>query len=88
MERWEEGMLARLLAGHDKEKVYVIIKIDETFVYLVDGQQRKIDNPKKKKKKHVQLIRNRYELDSADDAKIKRILKEYSKKLTGMKEES
>ncbi|MDY5846541.1 MAG: KOW domain-containing RNA-binding protein [Bariatricus sp.] len=88
MERWEEGMLARSLAGHDKEKVYVIIKIDETFVYLVDGQQRKIDNPKKKKKKHVQLIRNRYELDSADDAKIKRILKEYSKKLTGMKEES
>ena len=54
----------------------------------MDGQQRKIDNPKKKKKKHVQLIRNRYELDSADDAKIKRILKEYSKKLTGMKEES
>ena len=88
MERWEEGMLARSLAGHDKEKVYVIIKIDETYVYLVDGQQRKIDNPKKKKKKHVQLIRNRYELDSADDAKIKRILKEYSKKLTGMKEES
>ncbi|MGN0403790.1 MAG: KOW domain-containing RNA-binding protein [Bariatricus sp.] len=88
MERWEEGMLARSLAGHDKEKVYVIIKIEDAYVYLSDGNNRKMDNLKKKKKKHVQLIRIKHEIDSADDATIKRILKEYSKSLTGMKEES
>ena len=50
MERWEEGMLARSLAGHDKEKVYVITKIEDAYVYLSDGKNRKTDNPKKKKK--------------------------------------
>ena len=42
MERWEEGMLARSLAGHDKEKVYVITKIEDAYVYLSDGKNRKI----------------------------------------------
>lgn len=88
MERWEEGMLARSLAGHDKEKVYVITKIEDAYVYLSDGKNRKTDNPKKKKKKHVQLIRIKHEINSVDDEKVKRILKEYSKSLTGMKEES
>lgn len=88
MERWEEGMLARSLAGHDKEKVYVITKIEDAYVYLSDGKNRKTDNLKKKKKKHVQLIRIKHEINSVDDEKVKRILKEYSKSLTGMKEES
>ena len=72
MERWEEGMLARSLAGHDKEKVYVITKIEDAYVYLSDGKNRKTDNPKKKKKKHVQLIRIKHEINSADDEIYKR----------------
>ena len=88
MERWEEGMLARSLAGHDKEKVYVITKIEDAYVYLSDGKNRKTDNPKKKKKKHVQIIRIKQEINSENKKKKKRILKEYSKSLTGMKEES
>ena len=88
MERWEEGMLARSLAGHDKEKVYVMTKIEDAYVYLSDGKNRKTDNPKKKKKKHVQLIRIKHEINSADDEKVRRLLKEYSKSLTGRKEES
>lgn len=48
MDRWEKGMLAKSLAGHDKGKVYVIVDLDDTYVYLVDGELRKLDNPKKK----------------------------------------
>lgn len=77
MDRWENGMLAKSLAGHDKDKIYVITAMDEDFVYLADGKIRQIDHPKKKKKKHVQLIRRKYEIEDADDVKIKRILKEY-----------
>ena len=29
MDRWETGMLAKSLAGHDKDKVYVIVGLDE-----------------------------------------------------------
>lgn len=78
MERWEKGMLAKSLAGHDKNKIYVIIELDDAYVSLADGEIRTLANPKKKKKKHVQLIRNVYEIDGADDVRIKRILKEYA----------
>ena len=35
MDRWEKGMLAKSLAGHDKGKVYVIINIEETQYFVV-----------------------------------------------------
>lgn len=67
MEKYEVGMLARSKAGHDKGHVYVIHQADETYVYLIDGSGRKLENPKKKKKKHVQLICEKYELSGMDD---------------------
>ncbi len=50
------GMLAKSLSGHDKDKVYVIIGEEAEYVYLSDGRLRMTNNPKKKKKKHIQLI--------------------------------
>ena len=75
VERFETGMLAKSKAGHDKGRVYVILKTDETYVYLVDGKIRTMDKPKKKKKKHVQVIYKKHELSGIDDVGIKRILK-------------
>ena len=77
MDRWETGMLAKSLVGHDKDKVYVIVGLDEQFTYLADGERKTLQSPKKKKKKHVQLIREQHEISEADDVKLKRILKEY-----------
>ena len=34
----ERGMLAKSKAGHDKGHLYVIYDVDETYVYLVDGE--------------------------------------------------
>lgn len=79
MERYEIGMLARSKAGHDKGHVYVIYNIEEAYVYLVDGEIRTIEKPKKKKKKHVQLILEKHELSNLDDVGIKRILKLFDK---------
>lgn len=79
MDRYETGMLARSQAGHDTGKVYVIIEVDDTYVYLADGRIRTMDSLKKKKKKHVQLIKKQYDLVDITDVKIKRILKEWNK---------
>lgn len=57
MDRYEAGMLAWSRAGHDCGTLYVIIKTDEEYVYLSDGRLRPVEKPKKKKKKHVQVIR-------------------------------
>lgn len=56
LETYQYGMLAYSRAGHDKGNLYVIIEADQEYVYLVDGIQRKISNPKKKKAKHIQII--------------------------------
>lgn len=73
------GMLARSTAGHDEGKIYVIIAEDAAYVYLVDGKTRTLDKPKKKKKKHIQIIKEKYDIHDSDDVRIKRILKEWNK---------
>jgi len=55
MMEYEPGCLARSLAGHDKGQLYVILKTVGEYVYLTDGNKRAINNPKRKRKKHVQL---------------------------------
>ena len=79
MDRYEVGMLARSKAGHDKGHVYVIMKEEEAYVYLVDGSIRTIEKPKKKKKKHVQPILKKHEMSGIDNVGIKRILKLFDK---------
>jgi ribosomal protein L14E/L6E/L27E len=79
MERYAKGMLARSKAGHDFNKIYVIVDSDESYVYLSDGKIRTLDKLKKKKKKHVQIICSMYNMDTADDAVIRRMLREWKK---------
>ena len=80
MDKFETGMLARAKAGHDIGRVYVITGVDEAYVYLSDGKLRPSDRPKKKKKKHVQIILEKHDLEGADDSKIRQILKTWNQK--------
>lgn len=52
----KKGMLARSKAGHDSGEVFVINQVEQEYVYLVDGCSRTLDHPKKKKRKHIQVI--------------------------------
>ena len=70
-----KGMLARSRAGHDAGALYVITEADDTYVYLVDGRIRTLDQPKKKKHRHIQIISRTVDITGADDAKIRRELR-------------
>lgn len=50
------GEFAKSKAGHDKDEIFIIINIEDEYVFLVDGKSRRIEKPKKKKKKHIQVI--------------------------------
>ena len=50
------GELATSKAGHDKDRLYMIVGEEGECVYLCDGRVRGIEHPKKKKKKHIQII--------------------------------
>lgn len=74
------GMLAVSKAGHDKRKIYVITGEDDEYVYLADGRKRTVAAPKKKNKKHIQIIRNiqtERPNDGYSDLEIKRTIKRY-----------
>jgi len=50
------GHLATATAGHDKGALYVIVGEEETYVYLSDGCLRGMARPKKKNRRHIQII--------------------------------
>ena len=74
------GMLAVSRAGHDKETTYVIIDEEDEYVYLADGQIRTVGRPKRKNKKHIQVIKKvkiDKPADGFKDIEVKRTIKMY-----------
>jgi predicted P-loop ATPase/GTPase len=52
---YKVGYYAVSKSGHDKGKCYIISRIECEYVYLVNGNTKKIEFPKKKKKMHIQV---------------------------------
>ena len=44
------------LAGRDKGKFFYVIDTEENYVLIADGKGRKLENPKRKKLKHVRRV--------------------------------
>lgn len=43
--------------GRDKGKLYVVVKeIDEYFLLISDGDKKKLSNPKRKNRKHIEVL--------------------------------
>jgi len=52
---FRDGSIVLSKAGRDKGRHFIVLKvIDENFVEIADGSIRKVDNPKKKKCKHLE----------------------------------
>ncbi|MCH5212898.1 MAG: KOW domain-containing RNA-binding protein [Oscillospiraceae bacterium] len=48
------GQKVRSKAGRDNGTDYVVIRTEDNYVYVADGAARRLENPKKKKIKHVE----------------------------------
>lgn len=81
MNLYQIGNLARSKAGHDKNDIFVIIKEEDEYVYLVDGKLRTLEKPKRKNKKHIQPIYYNENplykkiVDNINNEDIKRVIK-------------
>lgn len=69
-----KGFFCTSLAGHDKGRVYYITEEDDIYIYLCDGDLRPLSKPKKKKKRHVRLIKTRK--NPLTDSEIRKYIKE------------
>ena len=47
------GDIVVSICGHDIGEWYIVSEVNENFVYLIDGKNKPILKPKKKKNKHV-----------------------------------
>ena len=44
-------------AGRDKNRLYVVVgKLDYPYVWIADGRKYKLDKPKKKNCRHLQIV--------------------------------
>lgn len=88
MKDYDIGTLAFSKAGRDKNKLFVIINEESEYVYLVDGKNRTLNNPKRKNKKHIQgihfieetLLSKIHTQNKIIDEDIKRAIKIYKSK--------
>lgn len=79
------GQLVRSKAGRDKDRYYLVYQtMDDYFVYVIDGESRKVTNPKKKNTRHLQTTNQvAYHLvdrlkagDPVTDAEVRAAIKE------------
>ena len=81
--------LASSMAGHDRGTVYAVVGEEENFLFLADGVHHLMDRPKKKNRKHVQVIRHLPEAvlketgEVATDSQIIRLLRVYALEMRG-----
>ena len=50
------GHIVVSLTGRDKERPFYVLKTEENFVYLADGKLRRIENCKKKRRRHIRVV--------------------------------
>ena len=72
------GQFVRSRAGRDQGNIFIITKvIDEKFVEIVDGDLRRIEKPKRKKIKHLNIINELSEVIAekiADSKKVSNLM--------------
>ena len=76
-----EGLIVRSKAGRDKGGLFIILSLENEYAYVADGDLRKVDRPKKKKLRHLQLTGYVAKLDLSGEVtnrEVRKALAEYS----------
>jgi ribosomal protein L14E/L6E/L27E len=50
-----KGQIVRSLAGHDAGRLYWVVDSEGDFLLLADGKHRRLTQPKRKRRRHVEL---------------------------------
>lgn len=83
----QPGTVVRSIAGHDKNRFYVIVESDLDKVKIVDGKMRKLQNPKTKNIKHIRVTNKIVSLEELSSNKaLKRKLEPMNQLLKSQSE--
>ena len=77
------GSVVLSTTGREKGDIFLVLKENNDFVYLVNGSNRTIENPKKKNKKHLHLLCKseitKLNMLELTNAQVKNFLSNYNK---------
>lgn len=77
--RPESGMLVKSKAGHDKGRIYVVVRTDNCCAYLADGDLRPLRRMKKKNIRHLQPILKMKLKGQTDDKSVRELIEKYTR---------
>ena len=83
----QTGHIVRALAGHDSGELYCVIATEGDFLPLADGKGRTLTQPKRKRRKHVELAGEFGPMSAIPDSdrELRRVLARARDQLCGSK---
>ncbi len=70
------GTLVKSLAGHDKDRLYLVLGIEDDIAFVANGKHHTLSEPKKKRLKHIAPQGGEADIDSLKcDAHIRKAIK-------------
>lgn len=74
---FKKGMVVLSRAGRDSGRLLAVMDVRDGFVFVCDGKERPLENPKKKNPKHLQGTKITIELDNITNRKLRTVLREH-----------
>lgn len=71
----QTGCVVRSIAGHDKDRFYVVVNMEAGKAFIADGKRRKLEKPKAKNPLHLRPTLTVLDLQAVTtDKKLRRAL--------------
>ena len=74
---FKKGMVVFSRAGRDNGKPLAVVDVKDGFVYVCDGKERPLENPKKKNPKHLSGTSKTIEVENITNRKLRTVLREH-----------
>ena len=71
-----KGSLVYSRAGRDKGTLFLVLETEGEYVYLTDGDTRRVEKPKRKKLKHVNKTNTvcEFDFDNVTNSDVRKAL--------------
>lgn len=79
----EKGMIVKSLSGHDKDRFYLVVKVEGRYAWIADGKRRKVEKPKKKNSIHLQRTLEICEMNMVTNRSVRTLLKNCKQRTEG-----
>ncbi len=81
------GRVVISAAGHDSGRFMLVTGVENGFIYVADGKERKLSSPKKKNIRHVRATKGFIEPEGLTDKRLRQTLRAFANRSTSEESE-